>query len=168
MPCSKDQIRQLLEQLQSYLDIKLQADTNELSEKDFQLVTVNQIAIIILRNASRSGTIITMRNEYINKQNLYISKSHDRVAIESAPVSVTEARKRPGERKRLENILKILERSHQNFFCDGIRYQVVKKQEMDRLRKYRDIKEKQCSNQTYLFAPMTTTESWTYEEQKIS
>ena len=50
------------------------------------------------------------------KQNLYISKIHDRVAIEFAPVSVTEARKRPGERKQLENILKILKRSHQNFF----------------------------------------------------
>ena len=51
-----------------------------------------------------------------------------------------DAPKGPGERERLEEILKVLEQSHKSFFCDGIRYQVVSKREMELFLKFREIR----------------------------
>ena len=72
---------------------------------------------MILRNASRSGTITTMRTEYIDAENLTYALESDRVAIQFAPKSVINARKGPGERERLQKILTLLEKSHEISFA---------------------------------------------------
>ena len=163
---SKEQLTELKSAIMTYLHSKLNENVEELGANDFNTVIMNLVAMIILRNASRSGTITTMRTEYVEPENLTYAKDIDRVAMQFAPKSVITARKGPGERERLQKILQMLKQSHKNFFCDGIRYQVVKKSEMNLILTFKAIREKMGKSHVFLFASFDATENLTYDQQK--
>ena len=56
--------------LLSYLKSKLTDETGDPETQDFILVIMNLVGMMTLRNASRSGTVTTMRTEYIDAENL--------------------------------------------------------------------------------------------------
>ena len=143
---TKEQVLELKNAVTSYLNNKLTDDVEELDKNEFTHVIMNLITMIILRNASRSGTITTMRTEYVEDQNLTYSQNTDRVAMEFAPKSVITARKGPGERERLK---------------------VVKKSELNLILKFRDLREKMSVSHAFLFAAQNAPANLTYEQQKI-
>ena len=154
---TKEQVLELKNAVTSYLNNKLTDDVEELDTNEFTHVIMNLITMIILRNASRSGTITTMRTEYVEDQNLTYSQNTDRVAMEFAPKSVITARKGPGERERFKKILNLLQHSHKNFFCQGIRFQVVKKSELNLNLKFRDLRKNGCKPRLSLCSPECTS-----------
>ena len=90
---SKEQITELKNAIMTYLHSKLTENVEELEANDFNAVIMNLVAMIVLRNQSRSGTITTMRTEYIEPENLTYATHIDRVAMQFAPKSVTNTRK---------------------------------------------------------------------------
>ena len=116
-------MKELREKVDKYSREKLSEPLQPRPENEFNLVLVNVIMMLVLRNASRSGTISAMRSEYILEENIIHGKVNSNiVAIQFAPEEVLGARKGPGEREGLATILKILGRSHKNFHCQGIKY----------------------------------------------
>ena len=161
-----EEVKKLNNAVVAYLESKLKDEVQELDRKDFTLVIMNLVAMIIFRNASRSGTVTTIRTDYLDESNLIYSTAADRVAIQFAPKSVMSARKGPGERERLQKIVKLLEKSHKNFFCDGIRFQVVKTSELKLILKFKDVRTKMDKEHIFLFAPFDAKENHSYDYQK--
>ena len=147
-----------------YLEATLKEDTTELAEDDFRTVTLNLVGLMILRNNSRAGTVSLFRTEFL--ENYYYSESLQLYAIELAPKGLENIKKGPGERERIAALQKILEKTHKNFYCEGIKVQALTEREMIVFQRFARVRQQMNKDHVYLFAPFNVAERHTHETQK--
>ena len=121
------------------------------------------MALIFFRNSSRCGTISLFRTEFLESG--HVDEDLKLLAIELAPKELHEMRKGPGERKRIREMQKILERTHKNFWCEGVKVQVITEKERQLIDECALLRTKLRVEHTYLFAPMKVHEKFDYHDQ---
>ena len=154
----------LRKRIMEYLEKKFQENLQGIRPDEFRTLTYNLMALIFFRNSSRCGTISLFRTEFL--ENRHVDENLKLCAIELAPKELHEMRKGPGERKRIQQMQKILERTHKNFYCEGVKIQVITDKEMQLIDEFALLRIKLGVEHTYLFAPMKVHEKFDSHDQK--
>ena len=158
------EIKELSKRTLSWLQETLTPHTESLNQEAFRKVLLNWMTLMLLRNATRLGTISLFRTEYLNHS--HYSQSLGMFCLELAPEGLQSIRKVPGERKRLVEMEKLLMKTHKKFYCEGIKWQAVSETEMKLLRLFANLRPKMNYQHHYLFAPMHADTLFSSEDQK--
>ena len=158
------EVRLLREKILEYLKKKLSEDLTDILESEFRTLTFNIMAILTLRNSARSGTISLFRTEFLDNRDF--CESLQLYAIELAPKELNDLRKGPGERKRIEEMQKMLQRTHKNFYCEGVKMQALSAEEMQIVDDFAKLRQKLGKSHQYIFAPLNAPSDLHYESMK--
>ena len=158
------EIKELSKRTLSWLQETLTPQTDSLDQETFRKKLLNLMTLMLLRNATRLGTISLFRTEYLNYS--HYSQSLGMFCLELAPEGLQGIHKGPGERKRLAEMEKLLMKTHKNFYCEGIKWQAVSELEMELLRLFANLRQKMSCQNHYLFAPMHADTLFSSEDQK--
>ena len=158
------EVRLLREKILEYLKKKLSEDLTDILESEFRTLTYNIMAILTLRNSARSGTISLFRTEFLDNRDF--CESLQLYAIELAPKELNDLRKGPGERKRIEEMQKMLQRTHKNFYCEGVKMQALSAEEMQIVDDFAKLRQKLGKSHQYIFAPLNAPSDLHYESMK--
>ena len=164
MPEPKE-VFQLRERILAFLEESLKESNTDVAEDDFRRLINNLIALVVFRNWCRSGTVSLFRTEYL--QNRHESENRKLYAIELAPKDLAEVKKGPGERARIQKIQEVLERSHKNFYCGGVKVLGFSDQEMSLLNRFAKLRLTMGKEHKYLFAPLNATDDIDHIDQNV-
>ena len=154
----------LRKRIMEYSEKKFQENLQGIRPDEFRTLTYNLMALIFFRNSSRCGTISLFRTEFL--ENRHDDENLKLCAIELAPKELHEMRKGPGERKRIQQMQKILERTPKNFYSEGVKIQVITDKEMQLIDEFALLRTKLGVEHTYLFAPTKVHEKFDSHDQK--
>ena len=159
----RKEVRLLQERILDFLKKKLSEDLTDISDLEFRTLIYNIMAIFTLQNSARSGTISVFRTEFLDNRDF--CESLQLYAIELAPKKLTELRKRPGERKRIEERQKTLQKTHKNFYCEGVKMRALSAEEMKIVDDFAKLRQQLGNFHQYLFAPLNAPSDLHYESK---
>ena len=159
------EVFQLRERILAFLEESLKESNTDVAEDDFRRLINNLIALVVFRNSHHSGTVSLFRTEYL--QNRHESENRKLYAIELAPKDLAEVKKGPGERARIQKIQEALERTHKNFYCEGVKVLGFSDQEMSLLDRFAKLRLTMGKEHKYLFAPLNATDDIDHIDQKV-
>ena len=135
-----------------------------INRDEFRKISNNLTALLIFRNSSRSGTACILRTEFL--ANRHYSEERRFYVLELAPPGMKELKMRAGERKRVEEMQKILEKTQKNFYCEGVKYPGLNETETELLFNFAQLRKELNRESKYLFGPWDQTNELSEVDQK--
>ena len=147
------EIQKLRERCFNFLKENLKDTDQTVSHSLYRDIICCLIALIVIRNNSRTCTVTQIRAEYLEDIDSTFSSELKLYVIQLVPKEIADIKKGYGERSKLSNIEKILQVSHKNFYCEGVKAQSIDKTEKELIESFKRLRTTMKVTSVFFFSP---------------